>query len=474
MPAVQKALFVRQAQPNVFDQEVRNLSAPLNSRFLADHVPCHRHLTEVEERLERAETILKSLFTDVQVSHMMDHGSINVSDISTSADGPLLTTDATSSTQDGSSPRQPESFAGQSFAGQGFSQLSDQQSWGDAELFRTRSATDQSTRGLFPASESGTEKVPLPFESAPSAEEDFEWDEQESSWSVSDLEGRTTMVDSTEGDVHKVMDGMATLSVDDSQSGYVGITSGAALLRIIWTNADDGLERDIDARNARRKYLEELFNRRQPESLSPPPWLRTQPSLTRAVVDTLVDAYFQLYHPSFPILHEATFRAQLSNTTPRPSGSTWHILANVVVALGSFVSSTCSSDTDTAIFRAAKERLSIGVLEAGNLTLVQLFGLAANYLQKRNRPNSGYNYGGLALRLAIGLGLHKEFDGWKIDPLKMEIRRRVWWSLCVLDVGATITYGRPLNWPQVGVETALPLNIHERVGAFYRRHGVER
>jgi transcriptional regulatory protein GAL4 len=430
-------------------------------------VPCHRHLTEVEERLERAETILKSLFTDAQVSHMLDHGSINFSDISTSADGLLPTTDATSSAQDRSSPRQSESFAGQSFAGQGFGQLSDQQSWGDEELLRTRSTTDQSTRGLFPASESGTEKVPLPFESAPSAEDDFEWDEQESSWSVSDLEGRTAMVDSTEGDVHKVMDGMATLSVDDSHSGYVGITSGAALLRLIWTNSDDGSERDLDARNTRRKYLEELFNRRQPESLSPPSWLRTQPSLTRAVVDTLVDAYFKLYHPSFPILHEAMFRAQLSNTIPRPSSSAWHILANVVVALGSFVSSTCSSDTDTTIFRAAKERLSIGVLEAGNLTLVQLFGLAANYLQKRNRPNSGYNYGGLALRLAIGLGLHKEFDGWKIDPLKMEIRRRVWWSLCVLDVGATITYGRPLNWPQVGVETALPLNIHERVGVFY-------
>jgi transcriptional regulatory protein GAL4 len=426
----------------------------------------HRHLTEVEERLERAETILKSLFTDAQVSHMLDHGTINFSDISTSADGPLLTMDATSSTQDGSSPRQPESFAGQSFAGQGFGQLSDQQSWGDAELFRTRSATDQSTRDLLPVSESGTEKVPLPFESAPSAEDDFEWDEQELSWSVSDLEGGATMVDSTEGDVHKVMDGMATLSVDDSQSGYVGITSGAALLRLIWMNTDDGPERDIDARNTRRKYLEELFSRRQPESLSPPPWLQTQPSLTRAVVDTLVDAYFKLYHPNFPILHEATFRAQLSNTTPRPGGSTWHILANVVVALGSFVSSTCSSDTDITIFRAAKERLSIGVLEAGNLTLVQIFGLAANYLQKRNRPNSGYNYGGLALRLAIGLGLHKEFDGWKIDPLKMEIRRRVWWSLCVLDVGATVTYGRPLNWPQVGVETALPLNIHEQVGGF--------
>jgi mannosyl-oligosaccharide alpha-1,2-mannosidase len=63
--------------------------------------------------------------------------------------------------------------------------------------------------------------------------------------------------------------------------------------------------------------------------------------------------------------------------------------------------------------------------------------------------------------MAIGLGLHKEFEEGYISPLQMEIRRRVWWTLCILDVGATITYGRPLNWPQSGVEAALPRNIHE-------------
>lgn len=436
---------------------------------------CRRHLTEVEERLERAETILRGLFTDAQVSHMLDHGTINFSDASTFSDGLFAPTYALSSTQSGSNPRRPESSAGQSHAGTGLEQTPDQQSWIDMELFRSRSTTEQGLDGRLPAPESETiEKEPLPFESAPSADDDFEWDEQEPSWSMADPEGGAAVVDSTEGETQRVMDGMASLTVDDFHSGYVGITSGAALLRLIWMGTDEGSESDGDERNERRKYLEQLFNRRSTESLAPPPWLHTQPSLTRAVVNTLVDAYFKLYHPSFPILHEATFRAQLSNAAQRPGGSTWPILANIVAALGSFVSSTCSSDTDTTIFRAAKEHLSIGVLEAGNLTLVQVFGLAANYLQKRNRPNSGYNYGGVALRLAIGLGLHKEFDGWKIDLLKMEIRRRVWWSLCVLDVGATVSYGRPLNWPQVGVETALPLNIHEQVGTRNKRCDVKR
>jgi transcriptional regulatory protein GAL4 len=84
-------------------------------------------------------------------------------------------------------------------------------------------------------------------------------------------------------------------------------------------------------------------------------------------------------------------------------------------------------------------------------------------LQKRNKPNTGYSYSGIAVRLAIGLGLHKDYQEGHISPLQVEIRRRVWWTLCVLDVGAVISYGRPLNWPRAGVETALPRNLHEEV-----------
>ena len=256
---------------------------------------------------------------------------------------------------------------------------------------------------------------------------------------------------------------MATLTADDSNTGYMGSVSGAALLRLIWMGTgSDGAGGKTNARD-RRKSLEQLFNSRSADYPSPSPWLRTQPLITRVVVDSLIDAYFALYHPTFPILHEPTFREQYSKLNARPGGSTWHVLANLVAALGSFVSSTCSDDTHAILFNSVKANLTIGSLETGSLSLVQAFAMAANYLQKRNRPNSGYNYGGIALRLAISLGLHKEFQGWQTAPFKKEIRRRVWWSLCVLDVGATVTYGRPLNWPQIGVDTAFPLNIHEQV-----------
>ena len=182
----------------------------------------------------------------------------------------------------------------------------------------------------------------------------------------------------------------------------------------------------------------------------------------------MIDAYFGVYHVSYPIVHEPTFRAQYSEVITRPNQDCWLILAYTIAAIGVFTTAKSLDNMDLPLFAHAKSMFSINLLETGNLTLVQALTLISNYQQKRNMPNSGYNYLGLAQRMAMGLGLHKEFPGWNISPLKMEIRRRVWWSLCVFDVGATITFSRPMTWPGEGIEVALPLNVSDRVRNIFR------
>ncbi|KAK5557104.1 hypothetical protein LTR46_004915 [Exophiala xenobiotica] len=315
------------------------------------------------------------------------------------------------------------------------------------------------------SSRSPAEESSAPFENLPAADDDFEWDERDPSWNFSDLAGGApTSENDADADTPKITDGMATLTTDDSHTGFYGSVSGAALLRLIWMgNTAEGTENKGAMRPAeRRPTMEQLFKDSQDQDRLPSSWLQTQPLITRAVVDSMVDAYFALYHPTFPILHQPSFRQEYMKLSSRPGASTFHILVNLVATLGAFVSSSGADDTHITLFNAVKANLTIGSLETGSLSLVQAFAMAATYLQKRNRPNSGYNYGGVALRMATSLGLHKEFHGWQATPFKKEVRRRVWWSLCVLDVGATVTYGRPLNWPQVGVETAFPLNIHEQ------------
>ena len=392
----------------------------------------------MEERLERAEALLRTLLPSSDVSQILTqdlHAQEPSQDLNSTDKG---------SASDGGQPSSSAQPAG-------------------VELPETASFASPTSAST------ATENTSLLHESGPSAaDDDFEWDERESLWSSHDpVAALSTHQGSEESTVPKITDGMATLTTNDSNTGFLGSVSGAALLRLISANKGGVTSaREISEREERKSSLADFLAFRQDETSSSGPWLRAQPILTRAFVDTLVDSYFAHYHPTFPILHEASFREQYQTLNDRPKG-TWHILANLVAALGSFVSSSCSDDTDINLFNAVKSQLTIEALEAGSLGLVQAFAMAANYLQKRNRPNSGYNYGGVALRLAISLGLHKEFLGWKTTPLRKEVRRRVWWSLCVLDVGATVTYGRPLNWPQVGVEASFPLNIHEKVSCLF-------
>ncbi|EXJ77050.1 hypothetical protein A1O3_10208 [Capronia epimyces CBS 606.96] len=420
-----------------------------------------KHLTEVEERLEKAEALLRTFFTDAELAQMLAHGVTSGANV---LPRPLVNV---SRTVEGYSSQQgpADSLVGPAPAST--SSAAGAPSSNETSSHGRESGQTSEFGFLQPASSSNNDvqgTTPLSFESLPTADDDFEWDEREPSWPLVDPGGDSPAFEGdADADIPKITDGMATLTADDSNTGFLGSVSGAALLRLIWmgTSTDGGADRP-ELKRERRRSLEELFKNRPDEYSASLSWLQTRPLITRAVLDNLVDAYFALYHPTFPILHEPTFREQYSRLHGRPSGSTWHILANLVAALGSFVSTACSDDTHITLFNAVKANLTIESLETGSLSLVQAFAMAANYLQKRNRPNSGYNYGGIALRLAISLGLHKDFHGWQTAPFKKEMRRRVWWSLCVLDVGATITYGRPLNWPQVGVETAFPLNIHEQ------------
>ncbi|KAL4953260.1 fungal-specific transcription factor domain-containing protein [Aspergillus filifer] len=268
----------------------------------------------------------------------------------------------------------------------------------------------------------------------PPSSSNFEWDERAG------------------GD--KFVDGMASLTSRSNEGGYLGSASGAALLRLTETRPDGPTSAPYES------------GQQHPQGAADYPYHRLGQSIPFALtsmsqLEPFIDAYFRLYHASYPIVHEATFRAQFMEIIPRPQGNAWQVLLFVIAALGVFTSATQPTDIDFALFDAAKERLSIDVLETGNLILVQALVLISNYLQKRNKPNSGYNYMGLARRVAMGIGLHKEFPTWDASLLTLEMRRRVWYCLYIFDIGAMITFSRPLDFPNLGVDVLLPVNAHD-------------
>jgi len=99
----------------------------------------------------------------------------------------------------------------------------------------------------------------------------------------------------------------------------------------------------------------------------------------------------------------------------------WDILSNTVIGLGAFCCGQPMYIVDYFLEKATAE-ITATQLESGSLELVQGFCLLSNLAQKRNKVNSGSVYLGIAVRMAIGLGLHRELPLWSISPFEREVR----------------------------------------------------
>lgn len=246
--------------------------------------------------------------------------------------------------------------------------------------------------------------------------------------------------DWNEEDIDALNDGMAALSVDPSNKGYFGVASSAVIVRALRKPSQD---RDMDE----SVYTNASDSRSNSKTL---PDLDSTVSLTaKYLTNEFIDSYFENYHSSYPFIHKETFLAQYRDEIPIPNNDIWQILLNAVLALGAWCLHGESSNFDLHYYQNAKSYLSSYVFESGSIPLLLALTLLSNYAQKRNKPNTGWNYLGLAVRMAMGLGLYKEFANWSSSKqqLQLEMRRRIWWGLYIFDGGAAITFGRPVNLP---------------------------
>ncbi|OJK00737.1 hypothetical protein ASPACDRAFT_42227 [Aspergillus aculeatus ATCC 16872] len=290
------------------------------------------------------------------------------------------------------------------------------------------SSSKSSSRHSTPAKAEADRAEPAP-EALPQQADGFDW-----------AENKITVGDLT--------DGMAALSIKPEGAGYFGASSSVVPLRTLLKH---GFDLNFPAGTSKTNYAVPLKSQ----------LLNTAPS--GLVEQAFMDAFFLNYHASYPFIHEGTFRAQFYEQVPRPHGQAWQILLNTILALGAWCIGDDNSDLDITFYQEARGHLQqVSVFETGNLTLVQALLLLSNYAQKRNKPNTGWNFLGLAVRMAMSLGLHKEFPGWKISLLQREIRRRLWWGVYIFDSGAAKTFGRPILLPEDSVMDAKHvLNIHD-------------
>ncbi|OHW96112.1 C6 transcription factor [Colletotrichum incanum] len=111
--------------------------------------------------------------------------------------------------------------------------------------------------------------------------------------------------------------------------------------------------------------------------------------------------------------------------------------------------------------------------EEGSILCVETLALIGYFMQNMNRRDAAFLYTGMALRMAISLGLHHEIgfsavqnslQGQEaklstLDDATREHRRRVWWSVYSLDRILSVKSGNPITIQDEDIGVDLPSRL---------------
>ncbi|CAI7651040.1 unnamed protein product [Penicillium viridicatum] len=188
------------------------------------------------------------------------------------------------------------------------------------------------------------------------------------------------------------------------------------------------------------------------------------------IANRLVETYFHVVHPTFPIIGKAIFlnqyRSFYANPNVRP-GKRWIIVLNLVFAIAtrhSFLADQPQPNYDdhqTYFTRAWKLNADGVLLRHPDLQQTQVEGLAAFYLLSVGQVNRSWRLIGIAIRSAVTMGLNIRSESESITHFSKELRYRVWWALFMLDIVLCEMTGRPPGTGDIFCSTPLPVPFAE-------------
>ncbi|RYP67742.1 hypothetical protein DL771_007075 [Monosporascus sp. 5C6A] len=113
-------------------------------------------------------------------------------------------------------------------------------------------------------------------------------------------------------------------------------------------------------------------------------------------------------------------------------------------------------------FAAEQALAKANFLTTSELVVVQAFTLFLVLVRRYDNTRFSWTLTGLAIRIAQSLGLHLEGTHFaELKPFDVEMRRRLWWSLCLLDLWSAEDQGTELTITEGAHDTRLPLNVND-------------
>jgi hypothetical protein len=87
-----------------------------------------------------------------------------------------------------------------------------------------------------------------------------------------------------------------------------------------------------------------------------------------------------------------------------------------------------------------------------------------------NRARHSWTLIGLAVRIAHGMGLHRDGDGRTFTAFEAEMRRRIWWQILALDMRASEDRGSEPILADNSFNTAMPCNLNDEDFNYNSQH----
>ncbi|UKZ74868.1 hypothetical protein TrVFT333_002538 [Trichoderma virens FT-333] len=116
---------------------------------------------------------------------------------------------------------------------------------------------------------------------------------------------------------------------------------------------------------------------------------------------------------------------------------------------------------DTYKFATEQALARAKFLETDELIVLQAFVIFLMSLRNHCSIRLMWSLTALVVRLAQNAGIHRDGTHFNLSPFTVEMRRRLWWSICVLDSRACEDSGHDATLPHGGADTYIPLNIND-------------
>ncbi|KAF7157425.1 hypothetical protein CNMCM5623_001686 [Aspergillus felis] len=190
-------------------------------------------------------------------------------------------------------------------------------------------------------------------------------------------------------------------------------------------------------------------------------------------IPVLWDTYLDNIAPLIPMFHKPTVRKLLTDAAQNPNlldkNSEALVLSIYYVTIVSMSPEQCFSvlgdDRDTAVTRyrfAVEQALSkAGLINTQSLMLLQAAVLFLIGVRREDDTKFVWTMTAVVLRLAQGIGLHRDGTNFGLKPFETEMRRRLWWHICLLDIRSAEEHGTDAQIHDRMYDTRLPLNIND-------------